>query len=84
MTRSRLGLGQGPFQILILIVLYLYTSRNRLQPSKLSLSLTMSIEQNELNDEHPLVLELSSLRQIAARFQVLFISYTFALTIHIR
>ncbi|KAG2032202.1 hypothetical protein BDR03DRAFT_1015413 [Suillus americanus] len=29
----------------------------------------MSIEQNELNDEHPLVLELSSLRQTAARFQ---------------
>ncbi|KAG1827423.1 uncharacterized protein BJ212DRAFT_1312234 [Suillus subaureus] len=29
----------------------------------------MSVEQNELNDEHPLVLELFSLRQIAARFQ---------------
>ncbi|KAG1890887.1 hypothetical protein F4604DRAFT_1567675 [Suillus subluteus] len=29
----------------------------------------MNIEQNELNDEHPLVLELSSLRQTAARFQ---------------
>ncbi|KAG1782393.1 hypothetical protein EV702DRAFT_1064081, partial [Suillus placidus] len=29
----------------------------------------MSIEQNELDDEHPLVLELSSLRQTAARFQ---------------
>ncbi|KAG1756878.1 uncharacterized protein EDB91DRAFT_1213758 [Suillus paluster] len=29
----------------------------------------MSTEQNELNDDHPLVLELSSLRQTAARFQ---------------
>ncbi|KAG2106778.1 uncharacterized protein F5147DRAFT_224246 [Suillus discolor] len=29
----------------------------------------MSVEQNELDDEHPLVLELSSLRQTAARFQ---------------
>lgn len=31
----------------------------------------MSTELNELSDDHPLVLELSSLRQIAARFQVL-------------
>lgn len=29
----------------------------------------MSVEQNDLDDEHPLVLELSSLRQTAARFQ---------------
>ncbi|KAG1905755.1 uncharacterized protein F5891DRAFT_942848 [Suillus fuscotomentosus] len=29
----------------------------------------MSVGQNELDDEHPLVLELSSLRQTAARFQ---------------
>jgi hypothetical protein len=35
------------------------------------LSRAMSIDSNELNDEHPLVLELSGLRQTAARFQVL-------------
>ncbi|KAG2150676.1 uncharacterized protein EDB93DRAFT_1083988 [Suillus bovinus] len=29
----------------------------------------MSVDQNELNDEHPLVLELFSLRQTSARFQ---------------
>ena len=33
----------------------------------------MSIELNELTDEHPLVLELSSLRSTATRFQVLYI-----------
>lgn len=43
----------------------------------------MSVGQNELDDEHPLVLELSSLRQTAARFQVLFILHTSVLTIHI-
>jgi len=31
----------------------------------------MSAELSDLNDDHPLVLELSSLRQTAARFQVL-------------
>jgi hypothetical protein len=34
-------------------------------------SRAMSIDTNDLNDEHPLVLELSGLRQTAARFQVL-------------
>ena len=49
-----------------------------LQPSKV-----MSAEPNELNEEHPLVLELSSLRETAALFQVLYLSTLIRLTHHL-
>lgn len=43
----------------------------------------MSAEPNELNEEHPLVLELSSLRETAALFQVLYLSTLIRLAHHL-